>query len=104
MVKTVQRACVSCGVTKVSFINLKHKKNDSFKRPGQRLNVLIVVLQVIYVSRNPKDVLVSFYHFHNMANFLPEAGSFPQFLDQFLEDKRELTQVFFVFLCFLAVT
>ncbi|XP_037548824.1 sulfotransferase family 5A, member 1 [Nematolebias whitei] len=43
--------------------------------------------RVIYVSRNPKDVLVSFYHFHNMANFLPEAGSFQEFLDQFLEGK-----------------
>ncbi|XP_013856262.1 sulfotransferase family cytosolic 2B member 1 [Austrofundulus limnaeus] len=43
--------------------------------------------RVIYVSRNPKDVLVSFYHFHRMANFLPEAGSFSAFLHQFLEGK-----------------
>ncbi|XP_042349540.1 sulfotransferase family 5A, member 1 [Plectropomus leopardus] len=41
--------------------------------------------KVIYVSRNPKDAVVSFYHFHKMANFLPDAGSFPEFLDQFLE-------------------
>ncbi|XP_076592839.1 sulfotransferase family 5A, member 1 [Chaetodon auriga] len=41
--------------------------------------------KIIYVSRNPKDVLVSFYHFHKMANFLPEAGTFPEFLHQFLE-------------------
>ncbi|CAJ1049798.1 sulfotransferase family 5A%2C member 1 [Xyrichtys novacula] len=41
--------------------------------------------RVIYVSRNPKDVVVSFYHFHKMANFLPEAGSFPEFLNRFLE-------------------
>ncbi|XP_029318661.1 sulfotransferase family 5A, member 1 [Cottoperca gobio] len=41
--------------------------------------------KVIYVSRNPKDVVVSFYHFHKMANFLPEAGSFSEFLKQFLE-------------------
>uniref|UniRef100_UPI0037E86CE4 sulfotransferase family 5A, member 1 n=1 Tax=Semicossyphus pulcher TaxID=241346 RepID=UPI0037E86CE4 len=43
--------------------------------------------KVIYVSRNPKDVVVSFYHFHKMANFLPEAGSFPEFLNLFLEGK-----------------
>ncbi|XP_030270867.1 sulfotransferase family 5A, member 1 [Sparus aurata] len=41
--------------------------------------------KVIYVSRNPKDVLVSFYHFHKMANFLPEPGTFPEFLNRFLE-------------------
>ncbi|XP_074471524.1 sulfotransferase family 5A, member 1 [Sebastes fasciatus] len=41
--------------------------------------------KVIYVSRNPKDLVVSFYHFHKMANFLPEAGSFPDFLNRFLE-------------------
>ncbi|XP_070765935.1 sulfotransferase family 5A, member 1 [Enoplosus armatus] len=41
--------------------------------------------KVIYVSRNPKDVVVSFYHFHKMANFFPEAGSFPEFLNRFLE-------------------
>lgn len=41
--------------------------------------------KVIYVSRNPKDVVVSFYHFHKMANFLPEPNSFPEFLNQFLE-------------------
>ncbi|XP_033485072.1 sulfotransferase family 5A, member 1 [Epinephelus lanceolatus] len=41
--------------------------------------------KIIYVSRNPKDVVVSFYHFHKMANFLPEPGSFPEFLNHFLD-------------------
>uniref|UniRef100_A0A3Q3JWG4 Sulfotransferase n=1 Tax=Monopterus albus TaxID=43700 RepID=A0A3Q3JWG4_MONAL len=41
--------------------------------------------KIIYVSRNPKDVAVSFYYFHKMANFLPDAGSFAEFLNQFLE-------------------
>ncbi|XP_054626879.1 sulfotransferase family 5A, member 1 [Dunckerocampus dactyliophorus] len=41
--------------------------------------------KVIYVSRNPKDTVVSFYHFHKMANFLPDGGSFQEFLNQFLE-------------------
>uniref|UniRef100_A0A3P8UIQ0 Sulfotransferase n=1 Tax=Cynoglossus semilaevis TaxID=244447 RepID=A0A3P8UIQ0_CYNSE len=34
--------------------------------------------------RNPKDVVVSFYHFHKMANFLPEAETFEEFLKKFL--------------------
>ncbi|XP_071384901.1 sulfotransferase family 5A, member 1 [Centroberyx affinis] len=41
--------------------------------------------KVIYVSRNPKDVIVSYYHFHKMAKFLPEPGSFQDFLNRFLE-------------------
>lgn len=41
--------------------------------------------------RNPKDVVVSFYHFHKMANFLPEAGSFAEFLNRFMDGTRELT-------------
>ncbi|XP_036400421.1 sulfotransferase family 5A, member 1 [Megalops cyprinoides] len=40
--------------------------------------------KVIYVARNPKDVAVSYYHFHKMANFLPEPGSFGEFLSEFL--------------------
>ncbi|MBN3299434.1 sulfotransferase family 5A, member 1 [Amia ocellicauda] len=41
--------------------------------------------KIIYVARNPKDVVVSFYYFHKMANFLPDPSSFEEFLDNFLE-------------------
>uniref|UniRef100_A0A8C3KPJ1 Sulfotransferase n=1 Tax=Calidris pygmaea TaxID=425635 RepID=A0A8C3KPJ1_9CHAR len=41
--------------------------------------------KVIYVARNPKDVVVSFYHFHHLAKFLPDPGSFDTFLTRFLE-------------------
>ncbi|XP_075795951.1 sulfotransferase 2B1-like [Pelodiscus sinensis] len=41
--------------------------------------------KVIYVARNPKDVVVSFYHFHKMAKFLPDPGSFEDFLLHFLD-------------------
>ncbi|KAM8799312.1 sulfotransferase 2B1-like [Eudromia elegans] len=41
--------------------------------------------KVIYVARNPRDVAVSFYHFHRLAKFLPEPGSFDAFLERFLE-------------------
>lgn len=37
------------------------------------------------MARNPKDVAVSFYHFHHLAKFLPDPGSFDTFLTQFLE-------------------
>jgi hypothetical protein len=41
--------------------------------------------QVVYMARNPKDVLVSFYHFQRIANFLPDPSSFQDFMDEFLE-------------------
>ncbi|XP_055072256.2 sulfotransferase family 5A, member 1 [Misgurnus anguillicaudatus] len=41
--------------------------------------------KVIYVARNPKDVAVSYYHFHKMANFLPDPGTFSEFLSDFLK-------------------
>ncbi|XP_012674660.1 sulfotransferase family 5A, member 1 [Clupea harengus] len=43
--------------------------------------------KVIYIARNPRDVAVSYYHFHNMAKFLPEPGSFEEFLSNFLNGK-----------------
>ncbi|XP_051577142.1 sulfotransferase family 2, cytosolic sulfotransferase 3 isoform X2 [Myxocyprinus asiaticus] len=40
--------------------------------------------KVIYVTRNPKDVLVSSFHFHKMASFLDEPGTLEEFTDKFL--------------------
>ncbi|MCI4391297.1 hypothetical protein PGIGA_G00132390 [Pangasianodon gigas] len=40
--------------------------------------------KVIYVSRNPKDVVVSSFHFHQMASFLHDPGTFEEFADKFL--------------------
>lgn len=44
----------------------------------------LVFHQVIYVARNPKDVLVSSFHFHKMASFLDDPGTFEEFMDKFL--------------------
>ncbi|XP_061571109.1 amine sulfotransferase-like [Cololabis saira] len=40
--------------------------------------------KVIYVARNPKDVLVSYYHFHKVANMLETPKSFDDFFEKFL--------------------
>lgn len=40
--------------------------------------------KVIYVTRNPKDVMVSSFHFHEMASFLEDPGTFEEFMDKFL--------------------
>uniref|UniRef100_A0A3Q3BGR1 Sulfotransferase n=1 Tax=Kryptolebias marmoratus TaxID=37003 RepID=A0A3Q3BGR1_KRYMA len=43
--------------------------------------------KVIYVMRNPKDVLVSSYYFHQMASFLEDPGTFDEFIEKFLEGR-----------------
>ncbi|XP_031134150.1 sulfotransferase 2B1-like [Sander lucioperca] len=43
--------------------------------------------KVIYVMRNPKDVMVSSYFFHQMAEFLEDPGTFDEFMDKFLEGR-----------------
>ncbi|XP_056391678.1 sulfotransferase 1 family member D1-like [Hyla sarda] len=43
--------------------------------------------KVIYVARNPKDVLVSFYYFYHMAIVHPDPGTFEEFLQKFIEGK-----------------
>ncbi|KAM3873440.1 sulfotransferase 2B1-like [Diretmus argenteus] len=43
--------------------------------------------KVIYVTRNPKDVMVSSYYYHQMASYLDDPGTFQEFMDNFLEGK-----------------
>ncbi|KAG7235502.1 hypothetical protein INR49_002638 [Caranx melampygus] len=40
--------------------------------------------KVIYVARNPKDVLVSYYHFHKVANMLETPKDFDDFFEKFM--------------------
>ncbi|KAG2468621.1 IMA5 protein, partial [Polypterus senegalus] len=40
--------------------------------------------KVIYLARNPKDVAVSFYHFHNYSKTLENQNSFDEFFYKFL--------------------
>ncbi|XP_067093827.1 amine sulfotransferase-like isoform X1 [Osmerus mordax] len=41
--------------------------------------------KVIYVARNPKDVLVSYYHFHKYATMLQTPKNFTEFFENFME-------------------
>ncbi|KAM8868948.1 amine sulfotransferase-like isoform 2-T4 [Spinachia spinachia] len=40
--------------------------------------------KVIYVARNPKDVLVSYFHFHKLANMLETPTDFDNFFEKFM--------------------
>ncbi|KAM8847375.1 amine sulfotransferase-like isoform 1-T1 [Synchiropus picturatus] len=40
--------------------------------------------KVIYIARNPKDVLVSYFHFHKLATMLETPKSFDEFFEKFM--------------------
>ncbi|NXV44209.1 ST3A1 sulfotransferase, partial [Uria aalge] len=43
--------------------------------------------RVIYVSRNPKDIMVSYYHFSKYVSALEEVPDFNLFMERFLAGK-----------------
>ncbi|KAM9852370.1 amine sulfotransferase-like isoform 2-T2 [Aulostomus maculatus] len=45
---------------------------------------LIPWIEVIYVARNPKDVIVSYFYFHKLANMLETPESFDEFFEKFM--------------------
>lgn len=46
-------------------------------------------LQIIYVARNAKDTVVSYFHFDCMNMVQPEPGDWSSFLQRFMEGKSE---------------
>ncbi|XP_072913540.1 amine sulfotransferase-like [Hemitrygon akajei] len=81
----------------VPWLELAIKEINVDDRPSPRLFVTHLPYElipkalkkkkakVIYVYRNPKDVAVSYYHFHKFANYLETPESFGAFLQRFLE-------------------
>jgi len=50
--------------------------------------------KIIYVVRNPKDTVVSYYHFARMSTILGFIGTFQEFKERFLSDKSKLENKF----------
>uniref|UniRef100_A0A8B9DLM5 Sulfotransferase n=1 Tax=Anser cygnoides TaxID=8845 RepID=A0A8B9DLM5_ANSCY len=43
--------------------------------------------KVIYMARNPKDVVISYYYFYQMAKIHPDPGTLAEFLETFMNGK-----------------
>lgn len=52
---------------------------------------LLIVLQIIYVTRNPKDVMVSYYHFSKFMNTIERIPDFNIFMERFLSGKGRIS-------------
>ena len=43
--------------------------------------------QTVYVARNPKDVIVSYYHHHKLVKLHDFTGTLDEFAQYFMDDK-----------------
>ncbi|XP_042345981.1 amine sulfotransferase-like isoform X2 [Plectropomus leopardus] len=80
----------------VPWIELIGNRETFITAPSPRLRVTHLQLhlmpsaisqrkgKVIYVARNPKDVLVSYFHFHKLANMLETPRDFDDFFEKFM--------------------
>ncbi|CAL8260309.1 unnamed protein product [Boreogadus saida] len=80
----------------VPWIELQGKGKEFVEAPSPRLRVTHLPYhlmphalsqkkgKVIYVARNPKDVLVSYFHFHKFATMLETPKDFNHFFEKFI--------------------
>lgn len=59
----------------------------------QRLSCPSLPLQVIYMARNPKDLVVSYYQFHRSLRTMSYRGTFQEFCRRFMNDKCKCLSV-----------
>ena len=62
----------------------------------QEIYGYVCTLQIVYVYRNVKDVMVSYYHFHisDPSKLIDRLGSFDDFAERFMADRVANTPYF----------
>ncbi|XP_047455735.1 amine sulfotransferase-like [Mugil cephalus] len=95
-VKAISKQGSYSNAALVPWIELNGNREAFITAPSPRLRVTHLQYQflpaalsqkkgkVIYVARNPKDVLVSYFHFHKLANMLETPKDFDDFFEKFL--------------------
>lgn len=53
------------------------------------LTFFCLFLQIIYVARDPRDVIISLYHFARLHVIWGFKGTFDDFIDDFLNDRSK---------------
>ena len=48
---------------------------------------MVLLKKVVYVARNPKDVIVSYYYYHKLMHFQQFNGSVEAFAEYFMNNK-----------------
>nr|XP_039263649.1 sulfotransferase family cytosolic 1B member 1-like isoform X1 [Styela clava] len=67
----------------------KRRRIVSLHFPAKRMEKMMpdafnnANVKMIYIARNPKDIAVSYYHFHCMNDVLPTPNSWQEFLEDF---------------------
>nr|XP_031312067.1 amine sulfotransferase-like isoform X1 [Camelus dromedarius] len=86
-------------IDRVPFLEYNMHKMDYLKRPSPRLfsshipyylapkDLKNKKAKIIYIYRNPKDVLTSYFHFSNYLVTLEASDNMEQFMERFLEGK-----------------
>jgi hypothetical protein len=50
-------------------------------------------VQVVYVARNPKDVIVSYYYHHKLIKLHGYTGTLDEFAEFFMNDEGKLNNI-----------
>uniref|UniRef100_A0A8C3BRB8 Sulfotransferase n=1 Tax=Cairina moschata TaxID=8855 RepID=A0A8C3BRB8_CAIMO len=72
---------------RVPFLEMKGAHPTDPAPPGLLPGEGLGCPQVIYMARNPKDVVISYYYFYQMAKMHPDPGMLAEFLEAFMNGK-----------------